>query len=244
MVSAETQALEKATREDGSLDLATYQAEYKRGLAERQRQQVRDAQAILRAVDGWTSVESPEDWERIVRQADEDLQTGAFMIERLGGQRYLDPSLVAALYVLRRQLIDEQGATTAAEFLMIETTLVAFYHQLRINRWIGDLAASVETELFGGASLGVRLDQRRGRGTTVRGLTVEELIQRMSEQLMPLLDRSKRMMLRNLKALREHRRLPGPNISINRAEQVNVGSQQLNISAQTGTLLNPGGEIN
>jgi len=234
MASAESEALVKATREDGTLDLDAYRAEHQRGLAERQDQVVRGAQAILRAVDGWRSVESPADWERIVAKADEDLQSGAFMVERLGGQRYLDPPLVAALYVLRRQLIEEHGANTAAELMMIDSVLTAFCHQMRINGWIGDLAASVETEMFGKASLGVKLDERRGRGTTVRGLTVEELVQRISEQLMPLLDRANRMLLRNLKALREHRRPPSQSVNISQAAQVNVGAQQLYVGADGG----------
>jgi len=230
MSSAESEALAKATKDDGSIDMATYRSEYEAGLAERQEHLVRDARAILRAVDGWTSVETPDDWDRIVAKADQDLQSGAFLIERLGGQRYLDPALVATLYILRRQLIEEHGATTAGEMLMIDSVLMAFSHQLRINRWIGDLAASVETEMFGQAGLGTRLDQRHGRGTTVRGLAVEELVQRISEQLMPLLDRSNRMLLRNLKALTEHRRTPAPNVSIAQASQVNVATQQLNLA--------------
>ena len=42
-----------------------------------------------------------------------------------------------------------------------------------------------------------------GGGSTdrVRGLTVEHIVERIIERLMPLLDRSDRMMLRSLKAL-------------------------------------------
>jgi len=40
--------------------------------------------------------------------------------------------------------------------------------------------------------------------------------------LLPLFDRSNRMMLRNLKAPKDHKRPPAPNLNINQAQQVNV----------------------
>ena len=44
------------------------------------------------------------------------------------------------------------------------------------------------------------MEHHYGRDVRVRGLTVEDIVERLTEQLMPLLDRSNRMMLRNLKA--------------------------------------------
>jgi hypothetical protein len=64
----------------------------------------------------------------------------------------------------------------------------------------------------------------------VRELQVEEIVERIVNTLMPLLDRSNRMMLRNLKALDDRRRPPAPNLNIGMAEQVNVGQRQLNVS--------------
>ena len=231
MPSAETEALAVATREDGTIDHEVYRAEYERRLAERQDRLVREAQPLLRSIDGWRHIESPEDWDRTVRETDQGLQDGKFLIDRLGGARHIDPELMAALCILRRHLIDESGANTAAELLMIDATLLSYAHMLRINAWIGDLAVAAEEEFFGRASLTAKLDRRYGRNATVRGLRVEEIVQRLSEQLMPLLDRSNRMMLRNLKALKEHKRPTAPNLSIGQAGQVNVGSQQVNVSA-------------
>jgi hypothetical protein len=82
---------------------------------------------------------------------------------------------------------------------MIDSAILSYAHMLRINGWIGNLAAAAESELFGPASLTAKLDRKYGPKSTVRGLQVEELVQRLSEQLFPLLDRSNRMMLRNLK---------------------------------------------
>ena len=229
MPSAESEALALATREDWSVDHEVYDAEFKRALAERQDRLAREAQPLLRSMEGWNGIESAEDREQTVRKADTGLQDGSFLIERLGGARFIDPELMAALYVLRRHLIDESGANTAAEMLMIDTVLLSYAHMLRINGWIGNLAVAAEGEMFGGASLTAKLKGEYGRDATVRGLGVEDLVERLSEKLMPLLDRSNRIMLRNLKALKEHRRAPAPNVNIGRAKQVNVG-QQVNVA--------------
>ena len=231
MPSAETEALAKATKDDGSIDMETYQTEYRRGLAERQAKLVQEAQPLLRAMDGWSRIEGAEDWDRAVVRADEDLQGGSFLIERLGGERYLDPPLVAALVILRRQLIEEHDAGTAAELMMIDSALLSYFYMLKVSGWIGNLAVAAESEMFGRASLTAKLNKEHGKGSTVRGLRVEELVERLAEQLMPLVDRSNRMLLRNLKALKEHRRPPSPNLNITQAGQVNVGGQQVNVAA-------------
>ena len=64
----------------------------------------------------------------------------------------------------------------------------------------------------------------------VRGLKVEESVNQVVGRLMPLLDRSNRMMLRNLKGLKEWHQPPLPSVNVGRAEQVNVGAQQVNVT--------------
>jgi hypothetical protein len=59
---------------------------------------------------------------------------------------------------------------------------------------------------------------------------VEERLKRLAEQLLPLQERANRMTLRTLKALAELRRAPAPAVAINQAGQVNVGSQQVNVT--------------
>jgi hypothetical protein len=51
---------------------------------------------------------------------------------------------------------------------------------------------------------------------------------RVGEQLLPLLDRANKMMIRNLKAVRELRRGPTSSVAIKRADQVNVAEHQAN----------------
>ena len=67
----------------------------------------------------------------------------------------------------------------------------------------------------------------------VRGLQVEEIVERIVDELMPLLDRANRMMLRNLKALDDRRRAPAPNINVGSAGQLNVGQHQVNMADST-----------
>ena len=220
-------ALELATREDGSLDLEKFNAEYRRRIAERRERLVRGAQALLKSVDGWTAGEGPEGWDGRVRQAAEDLDSGAFLVERLGGTRYLDPTLVAVLYLIRRNLIEEHDARTAAEHLMIDMVVLSYAQAIRINGWCGDLMAAIERELFGKASLPAKMPKRDGKDSR---LLAEEMVQRLTAQLMPLLDRSNKMMLRNLAALRHYRRPPATSLSIGQAQQVNVGGQQVNLA--------------
>ena len=214
-------------------DVALFRAEYERRLAERHRKLERDASASARAMDGWSRVKSRDEWLEMVRQADADLDDGNFLIDRLGAERYLDPKLMAVLLVLRRRLIDEHGVTTAADLMLIDVAVLSYYHTLRINGWVDDMAAWLEAEFFRREGLSIaerdRFDRPQPRGVTrIRGLLVEEIVQRLAEQLMPLLDRSNRMMLRNLKALQARREGPAPSVSIGSAGQVNVAGQQVN----------------
>ena len=147
-----------------------------------------------------------------------------------GPQRYLDPPLMAVLLALRRRLVEEHGAETAAELMMVDMAVLSLLPPMRVTGWIGDFSQWLESEFFRKGSLTVRPHEMAdGKiGVKVRGLRVEEIVERLAEKLMPLLDRSNRMMLRNLKALREYRRPPTPSVSIGQAGQVNVAAVQTN----------------
>ena len=245
MPSAEEQALALSQRADGSVDLERFQAEYQQALAERQERLRWHARAAFRALDGWRRVETEEDWAQMVRQADEDLGTGTFLLDRLGATRYLDPPLMAALLALRGHLIEEHGATTAAELMIIDSAVLSYYHTIRVNGWVGDLAQVLENEFFGTEPPTPKLKARWG-ADSVRGLKVEEIVGQLVDKLMPLIDRSNRMLLRNLKALKAMREGPIPSVSIGRVGQVNVADRQLNVAADAErgqTAEEPAGEI-
>lgn len=229
MPRAEEEALAAVTQPDGSHDFEAYRAAYERGLAERHQKLLTEARASFRAMNGWAMVKSQEEWQETVRKAAEDLDTGGFLLDRLGAERHLDPQLMAVLLVLRRRLIDEHGATTAAELMLIDVAVLSYYHTLRINGWIGNFAALIESEFFGTESLHAKLQDRYGRADhRINGLRVDDHVNRIGEQLLPLLDRCNRMMLRNLKALKTLREGPAPSVSIGSAGQVNVAASQVN----------------
>src|SRR6266540_2407012 len=79
-----------------------------------------DARAIFRAMEGWGLVKDQDAWVQTCQESAEQFQTGAFLIDRLGAERYLDPPLMATLLGLRRRLTREFGADTAAEWMLID----------------------------------------------------------------------------------------------------------------------------
>src|SRR6266852_3181331 len=179
----------------------------------------RNARATYRAMEGWQGVRSEEDWLQVCADSQEQYKSGRFFLERLGTERHLDPKLMATLGALRQTLIAEWGITTVAEMMLLDLPLLGYYHTLRVQGWIGDLALHIEHQFFGQDALaetGQRPGRRRGR------FSVEEDVRRLSEQLMPLLDRATRMFIRNLKAIKELRQGLVPAIAIGRAEQVTV----------------------
>jgi hypothetical protein len=142
----EAYAVAKAAQApDVELDWELYEAEYERRLAERQKQLLSDARASFRAIDGWGTVRDQADWEPTVEQARQDYDRGAFLLERLGAERHLDPPLRATLLTFRRRLIAEHDARTAAELMLIDSAVLAVYHQLRVNGWISRSSASARS---------------------------------------------------------------------------------------------------
>ena len=170
-------------------------------------------------MEGWQRVRSQEDWVRINEEACEEYESGRFLLERLGAERYLDPKLMATILSLRQRLIAEWRVTTAAETMLVDLAVLSQYHALRVQGWIGDLAVRIEREFFGDDAFTEMAKERFRRADR---LAVEEPVRRLSEQLMPIFDRANRMMIRNLKAIKELRQGQVPAIAIGRADQVTV----------------------
>ena len=84
-------------------------------------------------------------------------------------------------------------------------------------------------ELFAQPAPAVKL--RGQHGPAVEGFAVEERLKKLGEVLLPLLDRANRMMIRNLKAMKELRQGPTPAVTVGQAGQVNVGDRQVNTVA-------------
>jgi hypothetical protein len=189
----------------------------------------RHAQATYRAAEGWHLVEDREGWAKTSAEAREEYLTGAFLIKELGAERLLHPKMVATLLSLRRSLLADLKATTAADMMLVDLAVLGYYNALRVQGWIGNLSLWVEHELFGQSAPAVKLRRQHG---PFEGLAVEESLKRLGEQLLPLLDRSNRMMVRNLKAIKELRQGQTPAVTVGQAQQVNVASQQVNAVAK------------
>jgi hypothetical protein len=97
-----------------------------------------------------------------------------------------------------------------------------------VQGWIGDLALSIEHEFF--CQDGPTAKLRQKWGYQVEGLVVEESLQRLAEQLMPLFERANRQLLRNLQALRTFRHGPPPAVAIGHAGHVNLAHQQITMT--------------
>ena len=89
------------------------------------------------------------------------------------------------------------------------------------------MAISFEHEWFNLDGPTAKLRKTYGAGA-VEGLRVEDIAAKMQQDLFPLLERSNRMLLRNLQALRARRQTPAPSVTIGAAGQVNVAGQQVN----------------
>ncbi len=214
--------LVERTPEEIEAALAAAQAERDR----RVMQLRHDARAVYSAMEGWQQIGSRDDWAQSCQQALESYDSGRFLIEQLGAERYLEPKLMAVLLGLRRGLVGSDGGS-AAEAMLADVAILSYYNTLRIQQWIGDLAVSIEHEFFAQDSPTARFEAQHGRGT---GLVVEERLARLAEELLPLQERANRMVVRNLKALADLRRAPAPSVAIGQAGQVNVGAQQVNVT--------------
>jgi hypothetical protein len=195
------------------------------------------ARAAVKAFEGWGSIRSPEEWQTACEDARKRYQSGCFLIERLGAERFLDPQLMATLWQLRQGLLEEYGAESPAMAMAIHAVMMSYYNLLKIQGWIGDLALVIEQELFAEDPLKVKLRQQYG--VQFDGFAVEEHLQRIKEELFPLSERAYRQLLSNLQALRQGR--PGvlPAVAIGRAGQVNVAQQQVNLQQKDGRASQP-----
>jgi hypothetical protein len=181
----------------------------------------RNARANYRAMEGARGVRSNKDWTRVYKESREEYESGRFLLDRLGAERLLDPKLIATLLSLRQRLIVEWRLTTAADTMLVDMAVLHYYHALRVQGWTGDLALHIERQFFGQDAFAAE-GQERARSEQRRA--VDDHVRRLGEQLLPLLDRTNRMMIRNLKAIKELRQGLVPAIAIAQAKHVTVNS--------------------
>jgi hypothetical protein len=198
----------------------------------------RNARSVMRAFEGWGQIRSVEEWQAVCDDARRRYQSGRFLLERLGAERFLDPQLMATLWQLRQGLLEEHGTASPVLTMVIDLAVMSYYNALRVQGWIGDLALTIEQELFGEGSPTVKLRQQYG--AHFDGFAVEEALQRLREQLLPLFERANRQLLQHLQALKRPQLGSPPMVAIGRAGQVNVAPQQVNLQRNGGRASPPG----
>lgn len=153
-----------------------------------------DARALFGMVDGAPGVRSWADVQKLLEKAGDEVGNGRFLMRYLGAERYLDAGTVAVLLTLRQNLIADLPKPNAADIMMIDTAVIAYYNVLRVQSWIGNLSLIFERELFGQAPL----DEVHG---PTLGERLKEDLERLQEVLLPLQDRRNRMLIRSLERL-------------------------------------------
>ncbi len=153
-----------------------------------------EARAIFGQVKGRPGVRSTERWAELLEKAGDEIGNGRFIVRQLGAERYLDPEAVAVLITLRQNLLAEIKKPSAADIMMIDAAVIAYFNMLRVQGWIGNLSLVVERELFGQAPL-----NEIHAGTTASDL--EARFRRLAETMLPLQERAHRMLSRSLSAV-------------------------------------------
>jgi hypothetical protein len=182
------------------------------------------ARSVARAFDAWSVIRSDEEWLAVVDQARRDYEEGRFLLERLGGERFLDPVTMATIWTLRQYLIQDLDVRAAHEYMLVDVVILSYYRLLDLNLLVGNLTASVETEFFGQPAPSAKFKEVHGRQVAV-GLEVEATVERLGQSMLPLMERCSKMMTRALRTLTDLRRAPAPNVAIG---QVNVAAVQRN----------------
>ncbi len=197
----------------------------------------KNARAVMRAMQGWGLIRSEEEWQATCEDARKSYQSGRFLLERLGAECHLNPTLMATLWQLRQGLLEAYGADPPAMTMVIDLAVMTYANALRIQGWIGDLSLVIEHELFAEESLKVKLRQQYG--SQFNGFAVEEALRRLREQLLPLCERTNRQLLQNLQALQRGHLASSPMVAIGRAGHVNVAQHQVNVQRKNGRLSQP-----
>src|SRR5687768_8990521 len=80
-------------------DVDAHWAAHRADLERRRTQIGRDARAVFRAMEGWdTHGRLEEDWVKTCQRSHEEYDSGRFLIERLGAERFMDPALMATIW--------------------------------------------------------------------------------------------------------------------------------------------------
>ncbi len=170
--------------------------------------------AVVRAMRRFRNETEQEQVQRVLTS----YEAGSFLVDRLGAGLVVDQDLAVVLLNLRRRLIDEYGTGPAA-MMLIDRAVSAYRDFIRISGWTGNTALMVEAEFFGRDRPRVGFRDSHGE---IRGLTVEEYINRLGQDLIPLAERCARVMREALAALEATRGAPSQVVERSRAARISV----------------------
>src|SRR5216684_2296478 len=170
--------------------------------------------AVVRAMRRFRNEAEQEQVERVLTS----YEAGSFLVDRLGAGLVVDQDLAVVLLNLRRRLIDEYGTGPAA-MMLIDRAVSAYRDFIRINGWTGNTALMVEAEFFGRDRPCAGLRDRHGE---IHGLTVDEYINRLGQDLIPLAERCARVMREALAALEATRGAPSQAVERSRPARISV----------------------
>ena len=160
--------------------------------------------AVFRAMRRFRNETEQEQVQRVLTS----YEAGSFLVDRLGAGLVVDQDLAVVLLNLRRRLIGEYGDAPAA-MMLIDRAVAAYQDFIRVTGWTGNTALMVEAEFFGRDRPIPQFRDRHGQeGRRIRGLTVEEYINRLGQDLIPLAERCARVMREALAALEATRGAP------------------------------------
>src|SRR6266852_5365807 len=170
--------------------------------------------AVFRAMRRFRNEAEQEQVERVLTSYED----GSFLIDRLGAGLVVDQDLAVVLLNLRRRLIDEYGSGPSA-MMLIDRAVAAYQDFIRITGWTGNAALMVEAEVFGRDRPRAGFRDRHGE---IRGLTVEEYIKRLGQDLIPLAERCAGVMREALAALETVRAAPSQAVERSRPARISV----------------------
>jgi hypothetical protein len=177
-----------------------------------------NAMAVTRAMRRFRDESEQAQVERVLSSYED----GSFLIDRLGAGVVADQDLAVVLLDLRQRLRDEYGDTPAA-MMLIDRAVSAYQDFMRVTGWVGNLAISIEHEFFGRDGPSAQFRDRYGReGATVRGLTVEQHLAHLRENLIPLAEPCGRVMREALAALETLRAAPSQAVERSRPTRISV----------------------
>ena len=170
----------------------------------------------------------PEQFREMLKAASENYLDGEFFLRTLSLYCDVSPELSLTVYDLRQEWIRQYDLKTVPELLLLDQAMLAYLHAMRLSKQVADTLALTESQFFIAESLHVKIKKENRLNNEFDGFVAEDGIEKLRERLMPLIERFNRMFLRNFRALRELKANP-ININIRRADQVNVGQQQVNV---------------